>query len=521
MRAVRDHSPPNFFRIGLITLALLSVIIYMGFTKTNPFSNKYEFKAAFTSVGDVKKRSPVRIAGIEVGRVIDVEVVGDGRSAAGVLTIELKDKGLPLHTDATLKVRPRLFLEGNYFVDLQPGSPSAPVLEDGATIPATQTAAPVGIGEVLSALQSDTREDLKTVLQEYGEALEGEGAKGYNRSTKYWRSAYKNNAIVADATRGILERDLSDYVAASGTVAAGLNRSPERLRALITNLSVAATAFASEQQNLSATIDELPRTLAAGYRALGSLNDAFPAVRRFARDMTPAVRTSPATLDAQLPFLQQLRGLVSNAELGGLAQQLKTTVPQMVELNTGGVPLAEQQRAFSSCSYNVISPWQEDEIKDPNFKSAGKVFEEGVKWLPGIAGESRNFDANGQYVRSFAQNANYAMATGDGRFFFTELPILGVNPPKMAQPPFRPDVPCETQEPPELETRAAPPPAQIKINQNAPGAAERRIAARQAAQSWMAQELVRSPLGEEYTLSNELLRADQIDDVARSVGAGG
>jgi hypothetical protein len=37
----------------------------------------------------------------------------------------------------------------------------------------------------------------------------------------------------------------------------------------------------------------------------------------------------------------------------------------------------------------------------------------------------------------------------------------------------------------------------------------------------MAQELQRSPLGEVYTLSNDLLRADQIDDVARSVGAGG
>jgi phospholipid/cholesterol/gamma-HCH transport system substrate-binding protein len=518
---VRDHRPPNFFRIGLITLVVLSAIVYLGFTKTNPFSNKYEFKAAFTSVGDLKKRSPVRIAGIEVGRVIDVETVGDGRSAAGLVTIELKDKGLPLHTDATLKVRPRLFLEGNYFVDMQPGSPSAPVLEDGATIPATQTASPVQIGEVLSALQSDTREDLKTVLKEYGAALEGKGAKGYNRSTKYWRDAYGKGAVVADATRGVLEHDLSEYVAASGVVAGGLDRSPDRLRALITNLAVTATAFASEQQNLSAAIDELPRTLRAGYRALGTLNEAFPAVRRFAADMTPAVRTSPAALDAQLPFLQQMRGLVSDAELGGLARELRTTVPHMVDLNEGGVPLAEQQRALSSCSANVIAPWQEDEISDPNFAPAGKVYEEGVKWLPGIAGESRNFDANGQWVRSFAQNANYAYALGDGRFFFTELPVQGVNPPKMVQPPFESGVPCETQEPPNLDTRPAAPPTAIKVAQDAPGAAARRLTARQAAQSWMAEELQRSPLGELYTLSNELLRADQIDDVARSVGAGG
>ena len=515
------RKPANTFRIGLITLIVLSVIVYMGFTKTNPFSDNFEFKVAFASAGDVKKRSPVRIAGIEVGRVLDVETVGDGNSAAALVTIEIKDKGLPLHTDATLKVRPRLFLEGNYFIDMQPGSPSAPVLEEGATIPATQTASPVSVGEVLSALQSDTREDLKTVLQEYGAALEGEGAKGYNRSTKYWRSAYQNNSLVADATRGILEHDLSGYVAGAGDVAAALDRSPVRLRALISNLAVTATAFASEQQNLSAAIDELPRTLKAGHRALGTLNGAFPSVRRFAADLTPAVRTSPAALDAQLPFLQQLRGLVSENELGGLARNLRKTVPELVELNKGGVPLQEQQRAFGSCTENVVAPWQEDEIEDPNFKSAGPVFQEGVKWLPGIAGESRNFDANGQYVRSFAQNANYAYALGDGRFFFTELPVQGVNPPKMDEPPYVPDVPCETQDPPNLQTRPADPPAGVKVNQNAPGALERRIASREIARSWMAEELQRSVLGDHFTVGDDLLRADQIDDVVAGLEGGG
>jgi phospholipid/cholesterol/gamma-HCH transport system substrate-binding protein len=515
------RKPANFFRIGLITLLVLGGLTYMGFRKNNPFYKPFEIKVAFTTVHDLKPRSPVRIAGIEVGKVVSIETVGDGKDAGAVATIQIRDKGLPLHADATLKVRPRLFLEGNYFVDLQPGSPSAPVLEEGDTIPATQTMAPVGIGEVLTALNSDTRENLKTVLKEYGEALEGEGAKGYNRSTKYWRAAYLYGAQVSDATRGILEHDLSDYIAASGTVAAALDRSPERLRALITNLAVTFTAFASEQQNLSLAIDELPRTLDVGSRALASLNDAFPSVRRLAAAMTPAVRTSPAALDAQLPFLQQLRGLVSDAELGALAKELRTTVPHLVELNKGGVELQEQQRAFSSCSYNVVAPWQEDTIEDPNFASVGRVYEEGVKWLPGISGESRNFDANGQWVRSFAQNANYAYALGNGRFFFTELPVQGVNPPPQVQPPFEPDVPCETQEPPDLDTIPAAAPAAIRVDQDAPGAAARRLNARNVLQQWMAEELQRSPLGDVYTLSSELLRADQIEDVARGLGIGG
>ena len=54
-----------------------------------------------------------------------------------------------------------------------------------------------------------------------------------------------------------------------------------------------------------------------------------------------------------------------------------------------------------------------------------------VKWLPGIAAESRNFDANGQYVRSLRQRrAATPTALNDGRFFLTGLPLQGVNPPK-------------------------------------------------------------------------------------------
>ena len=51
----------------------------------------------------------------------------------------------------------------------------------------------------MTALQSDTREDLKTLLDEYGKALEGEGAKGFNRSIPYWEPAYRDGAIVSDA----------------------------------------------------------------------------------------------------------------------------------------------------------------------------------------------------------------------------------------------------------------------------------------------------------------------------------
>ena len=44
------------------------------------------------------------------------------------MTMRIDDKGQPIHKDATATIRPRIFLEGNFFVDLHPGTPSSPKL---------------------------------------------------------------------------------------------------------------------------------------------------------------------------------------------------------------------------------------------------------------------------------------------------------------------------------------------------------------------------------------------------------
>jgi phospholipid/cholesterol/gamma-HCH transport system substrate-binding protein len=167
------------FAAGAIALAVIAVGAYFGFTKANPFAQRFEFSAAFRSANDIKPKSPVRVAGVNVGKVTKVEPVKGASDGAGAIVhMELEDKALPLHEDVQLKVRPRIFLEGNWFVDVSPGSPGSPQLREGARVPVQQTATPVQFGQVLSALQSDTREDLQVVLDEYGRALANGGAQG-------------------------------------------------------------------------------------------------------------------------------------------------------------------------------------------------------------------------------------------------------------------------------------------------------------------------------------------------------
>src|SRR4051812_23808683 len=122
---------------GAIALAIAVIGTYFGFAKHVPFTHGFRLEAVFTSAQSIRTNSPVRIAGVNVGKVTGVKSLGDQNAA--VVTMEIQKRGLPIHKDATLKIRPRIFLEGNYFVDIQPGTPDSPTLDDGDRIRLTQT----------------------------------------------------------------------------------------------------------------------------------------------------------------------------------------------------------------------------------------------------------------------------------------------------------------------------------------------------------------------------------------------
>jgi ABC-type transporter Mla subunit MlaD len=122
-RLRKDRKGMNPFTAGAIVLVIVVIAVYFGFTKHIPFTHGYRIKGVFTSAVSIRKNSPVRIAGVNVGKVTGVSRYKN--SDLSVVSMELQDKALPLHKDATMKIRPRIFLEGNFFVDLRPGRPRA------------------------------------------------------------------------------------------------------------------------------------------------------------------------------------------------------------------------------------------------------------------------------------------------------------------------------------------------------------------------------------------------------------
>jgi phospholipid/cholesterol/gamma-HCH transport system substrate-binding protein len=484
----RGGLPP--FAVGLGVLVVLAIGIYLGFTKEIPFRHHYTIEAVFPSANNIRVDSPVRVAGVNVGKVTRIAHVEDGRQAA-LVTMRIDKKGLPLHRDARLKIRPRIFLEGNFFVDVSPGSPSAPALHDGDRIPINQTSAPVQLDQVLSVLQAPTRRDLQGLLRELSSGLSGDGARGYNRSIPYWEPAYRDSSVVADALQGTEQHDLSRVIGKAGATAQAIDRNREQLKSLVTDFDTTAAAFAARDTDLSAAVGELPRTLRAGMPALAALNRSFPAVRGLVRAARPAVRSSGPTLDAALPFVRQARGLVSKPELRGLSSDLRPVVPPLTQLNERSAPLYDEVSQASSCQNEVVLPWSRETIEDKTFPAHGPVYQEATKPLPGLAGESRSGDANGQWFRVMLDTPKFAYPFGTEKFFLTGQPLQGVNPPvpkNHARPPLRADVPCETQEVPDLRTIPSAAPEGYKIADLSPAAAQGAL---QDTVDWLRKELAK------------------------------
>lgn len=468
---------PNWL-LGLLLLVVVAVGSVLAYTKELPWSDRYEVHAFFTSPQTIRSSSPVRIAGVNVGEVSSVELTGESvEDEAGDLrpavrlTMELDESALPLKEDAFLKVRPRLFIDGNYFVDLHPGSPSASEVSDGHTFGLDQTATSVQLDQVLTTLQSDVRSDLQTFLDQFGNALiRHRGAEGLRELFRTSPPAYKFTAQVSESQLGTHRGDLRGVIRGLGRVFRGLGRNPEALSDLVTNLRRVTGAFAAEDAALGRAIERLPGFLAEGKPTFQELNEALPAVRAFAREALPGVRKSPEALRAGLPMLQQVRGLMSRSELRGLVARLRPTVPQLTRLARANVGLFNQQRAFSSCFNEVIIPWSHSTVEPPGgypLEVGGRVFETTGYSITGSAGESRNGDAAGQHLRVLAGSGTNLVRFGEiaGRdqiFGLTPFPLLGAIPriTDSKQTVHRPHVPCERQDPPNLEAGIGSPPEQ-------------------------------------------------------------
>jgi virulence factor Mce-like protein len=467
-------------RAGLIALVVTVLGTYLAATLDIPFTSERQVSAVFRTSNLVAERSPVRIAAVDVGKVVSVERYEDTDLALVTMTWETDQV---LHRDATIKIRPRLFLEGNFYLDVKPGTPDAGALPAGAVIPLAQTSTPVQLDQVLTALQSDTRGALQEAVKGFGAALGAEpsaaddarqapavrgltGGQALGATLETSPEALEGTAKVFDGLLGTERGDLGRTVSGFARAMRALAEQEEQLRALVSDFATTTATFAARTADVRASMRGLAETSATARSAFPSLRAATPATVRFANDLTAGLPALPGAIDAALPWLAQAAPLLSRAELGGLLDELQPATADLAALGDATRRWLPRIDAFDRCVTEVLLPTARVKVDDGDGSAGVESYKEFWYAMVGAAGEGQAFDGNGSMLRLQAAGGPDIITTGETNY--QQEPYFGkpVLPPLRTQPaygnelpPLRRDRPCHANPVPDVNGPASTGPA--------------------------------------------------------------
>ncbi len=125
---------------GLFVLLGMGALFFLTTQTTgrNDFANveTYSVQARFENIGSLKKRAPVAMSGVTIGRVTSIDFDGESLEAVVTLVIDSRFDQIPDDSDASILTAGLL---GSQYVGLQAGG-SELYLEDGSEILFTQSA---------------------------------------------------------------------------------------------------------------------------------------------------------------------------------------------------------------------------------------------------------------------------------------------------------------------------------------------------------------------------------------------
>jgi phospholipid/cholesterol/gamma-HCH transport system substrate-binding protein len=341
---------PSVGRILIMVAFALScfgllLFLWLAFGGSIPLKPKgYEVKLPFKEATSLANEADVRISGVPVGRVKTVKLARNGLNIA---TIQLDAKYAPLPADARAILRQKTLL-GETYVELTPGSRTAPKLKEGGTLAAAQVSPTVELDEIFRLFDDKTRQGFQVWMQSLAEGVTGRGQD--------LSDAFGNLAPFAGDTNDLLkilvtqQGAVQRLVRNTGEVFSALSERRGQLRGLITNANTVFQTTADKNQQLADAFTILPTFQIESRKTLNrldrfarnanpvvsdlrpwarelsptliSLDRLAPNLKALFRDLNPLITASRAGIPATTQVLEDLRPL-----LGQLDPFLRQVIP--------------------------------------------------------------------------------------------------------------------------------------------------------------------------------------------------
>jgi phospholipid/cholesterol/gamma-HCH transport system substrate-binding protein len=329
--AIRKHLRDFLAIIALLIISLVVAVIILDHQRLAlppgvPVLGKdvFEINAELSTAQAVTpgQGQTVNIAGVEVGQISSVKLAG-GKAVIGMKIERQYDR---IYRNATILLRPKTGLK-DMVAELNPGTEDAGKLQEGETIPISQTLPDVNLDEILASLDTDTRDYLKILLGEGATGLHDNGRnlaqtiRRFEPTAKYAREINEqlatrranikrvvHNFSLLTEELGSKDRQVADFVESSNqvfSILAGQSANlQESLRQLPEALDTTSTTLAKVDR-MAKVLGPTLEDLRPGARALGpSLRELRP----FLTTTTPVLRDQirPFTR-AALPTVKALR----------------------------------------------------------------------------------------------------------------------------------------------------------------------------------------------------------------------
>lgn len=283
----RERSPIVIGIISILAIAAGTVFAF-SIDKFPALKQAYDIQAEFKDAAGLKAENQVRVAGIKVGTVSNIELVGD----RVLVTMEI-DNGIKIPDDAFAEIKLATIL-GTKFVDIE-AKGGSPYLEAGALIPLERTAIPYEIyqasnqgtdvleeldGDALNAMLLELAELVRVAREEVGTALSGlnELGQGLNARQGELRSLLAN---ANDVTRVLADEgdELNQLISASDEVLASLAGKREEIQSLLESTKLMSGELAdllrNNRDNVDGILTKLHRALVVLDRNVEHLDVAF------------------------------------------------------------------------------------------------------------------------------------------------------------------------------------------------------------------------------------------------------
>lgn len=297
---------------------------------------RYRVDAIFANASFLIPGQDVRVAGANVGTVVDVTLTPGNRAR---IQMEVDERFAPFRSDADCFIAPQSLI-GERFVQCAPGTPRGRPLEPRGgrppTVPLARTHSPVDPDLVVSTLDLPLRERLTIVVNELGTGLAGNGDA--------LNAAIRRATPAVQATRRVLrvvDRDravLGRLIDRSDEVLDELARRRGRVGAFIAEAERVASTVGSRTPAVRAGIDRLPATLSETRASLGALGTLAGRSRPLLGDLRAAAGPLAGLIARVGPFSRAARPALR--DLARMARPGRATLRE-------GAPVVAALRRFA------------------------------------------------------------------------------------------------------------------------------------------------------------------------------